>query len=80
MPNYSLEVKTQLRKNAKNDDYYVNDDLFPEKVEKELQPDDQKKNTADGSDYYVNDDLVPENTKDEFSFLFSQKEIYKEGK
>ena len=79
MPNYSLEVKTQLRKNAKND-YYVNDDLFPEKVKKELQPDDQKKNTADDSDYYVNDDLVPENTKNEFSFLFNQKEIYKEGK
>ena len=64
----------------KNDDYYANDDLFPEKVKKELQSDDQKKNSADDSDYYVNDDLVPENTKGELSFLFNQKEIYKERK
>ena len=63
-----------------SDDYYANDDLFPEKVKEKLHPDDQK-NSADGCDYYVNayDDLVPENTKGELPDQTKEKVVKKEG-
>ena len=59
-----------------SDDYYANDDLFPEKVKVKLHPDDQK-NSVDGCDYYVNDDLVPENTKGELPDQTKEKVVKK---
>ena len=55
-----------------SDDYYANDDLFPEKVKKKLNPDDdQKESSINGCD--VNDDLVPENTKGKRLAFWSNK-------
>ena len=52
------------KKGTDNDDYYVNDDLFPEeyKTEQAAAVDQTKKND---DDYYVNDDLFPKHDEEE---------------
>ena len=52
------------KKGTDNDDYYVNDDLFPEeyKTKQAAAVDQTKKNDED---YYVNDDLFPKHDEEE---------------
>ena len=45
-----------------DDEYYVNDDLFPEKSEKEQAAGGEMK---DNDEYYVNDDLFPKQDEEE---------------
>ena len=53
-------VNEMKKKGTDNDDYYVNDDLFPEeyKIEQAAAAGQTKKD----EDYYVNDDLFPNST------------------
>ena len=56
--NDSFHTEGESMNNGAKDDYYVNDDLFPEKKKTEQAASGQTKKEND--EYYVNDDLIPE--------------------